>query len=262
VNLFRRELREGRAGLLGWSAGIAATVLMYVPFYPSVGGSGMMSAYLEAFSPEVSRLFGLDRMASGAGYVQATYFGLLGFLLLAIAAITWGARSIAGAEAAGTLELTLAHGVTRWQVVTESALAMLSRLAVLCAVGSVLIWALDGPARLALEPVNLVAATVALFLLTTLAGAAAICGGAVSGRPAVATGLGAAVAVGAYVLDAVADLTAARWLARLSPYDWAFGRDPITTGFDAGGLALLAAAVAALLLLGGWRFARRDLMVG
>jgi len=78
----------------------------------------------------------------------------------------------------------------------------------------------------------------------------------------VATGLGAAVAVGAYVLDAVADLTAARWLARLSPYDWAFGRDPITTGFDAGGLALLAAAVAALLLLGGWRFARRDLMVG
>lgn len=258
MNLFRRELRENRRGLIGWAIGLAAAVLLYMPFYPSVGGTDLVETYVEMFPPEVSSLFGLDIMATGAGYAQASYFGLMGFLLLAIAAIGWGSRAIAGAEESGALELTLAHGVTRWQVVLEAALALLVRVAVLSAVGSLLILALNTPAELALEPVNLLAVTVALFLLTSLAGVAALCGGAVSGRPAVATGLGALVAVGAYVLDAVAGLADAPWLARLSPYQWAYGQDPITTGFDPGGLLLLVAAIVVLVVVGGWRFARRD----
>ena len=259
MKLLKRELRESRVALAAWCAGLAAAVVMYVPFYPSIGGSGMMSAYLEAFPPEVARLFGFDRMATGAGYVQASYFGLTAFLLLAIAAIGWGSRAVAGAEAAGTLELTLAHGVTRWQVVTQAALALLVRLAVVSAAGSLVVWALDGSAGLELDPAGLWAATAALFLLGAVAGAAALFGGAVSGRPAVATGVGAAVAVLAYVCDAVADLAGARWLGRLSPYEWAFGRDPITTGFDLSGLALLALATLVLVVVGGLVFDRRDL---
>lgn len=259
MNLLRRELREGRVGLLGWTLGLAAAVIMYVPFYPSIGGSGMMETYLEAFPPEVARLFGFDRMATGAGYVHASYFGLMAFLLLSIAAIGWGTRALAGAEASGSLELTLAHGVTRWQVVLEGALALLLRVAVVSAAASLVIWALNGSAQLELDPRGLVAVTVALFLLASLTGAAALFGGAASGRPGVATGLGAGVAVAGYVLDAVADLAGAPWLARLSPYHWAFGSDPIVTGFDAGGLAALAAGFAVLVLAGGWLFSRRDL---
>ena len=85
MNLFRRELRESLPGLIGWIVGLAAAVLLYIPFYPSVGGSELMETYVEMFPPEVSSLFGLDMMATGAGYVQATYFGLMGFLLVAIA---------------------------------------------------------------------------------------------------------------------------------------------------------------------------------
>ncbi len=258
MNLFRRELRESRPGLVGWILGLAAAVLLYMPFYPSVGGSELMETYVEMFPPEVSSVFGLDMMATGAGYAQASYFGLMGFLLLAIAAIGWGSRSIAGAEESGALELTLAHGVTRWQVLLEAGLALLVRIAVLSAVGSLLILALNGPAELELEPVNLLAVTVALFLLAGLVGIAALVGGALSGRRSVATGLGAITAVAAYVLDAVADMATVPWLAGLSPYHWAFGQDPITTGFDAGGLLLLLGLMLVLMAVGGWRFDRRD----
>ncbi|SDN65407.1 ABC-type multidrug transport system, ATPase component [Cryobacterium flavum] len=53
-----------------------------------------------------------DLAATGAGYTQATLFGLIGFLLLSIAATSWGAGALGGDEESGRLELTLAHGVT------------------------------------------------------------------------------------------------------------------------------------------------------
>lgn len=258
MNLFRREMRESRSGLLGWTIGVTGAVLLYMPFYPSVSAPELIDTVLQMFSPEVSALFGLDMMATGAGYAQATYFGLLGFLLLAIAGIGWGSRGIAGAEETGSLELTLAHGVTRWQVLLETTLALLVRLAVLSVVGSAVILMLNSSAQLELAPVNLLAVTVALFLLTSLTGTAALFGGAISGRPAVATTLGALVAVAAYVLDAVAEMAGAPWLARLSPFHWAYGNDPIINGFDVGGLLLLAVGIALLTVVGGVRFARRD----
>lgn len=258
MNLFRRELLESRRGLIGWAVGLAVAVLIYMPLYPSVGGTDLIETYVEMFPPELSTLFGIDMMATGPGYTQVSYFGLMAFVLLAIAAIVWGSRSIAGAEESGTLELTLAHGVTRWQVVIEAALALLVRVAIPTAVGSMLILALNASAQLGIDPVDLLAVTVALFLLTSLIGAAALFGGAVTGRMSVATGLGALIAVGAYVSDAVADIADLPWLARLSPFDWAYGQDPITTGFDLGGLLLLLLGTVLLVVLGGVRFAGRD----
>lgn len=258
MNLLRHELTTSRRGVLAWAVSVAAAVLLYMPFYPSVGGSELVDTYLQMFPPELSSLFGLDMMATGAGYTQASYFGLLGFLLLAIAAIGWGSRSIAGAEETGALELTLAHAVTRWRVLLEATLALLIRVAALSIVGSAFIAALNGPAQLDLAPVNLLAVTVALFLLASLVGAAALFGGAVSGSRTLSTGLGALVAVGAYVLNAVADIANAAWFKQLSPFHWAFGQDPLSTGFDGGGLLKLLAAVILLTVVAGWRFARRD----
>ncbi len=259
MNLFRRELRESWRGLLGWSLGIAAAVLMYIPLFPSIGGTELMDTYMTMFPAEFTDLFGLDRMTDGPGYTQATYFGLTAYLLLAIAAIGWGTGAVASREEDGSLELTLAHGVTRWQVVLEGALALLVRVAVLAGLGSLIIWALNGSAELGLELGNLAAATLALFLVTALAGLAALAAGAVSGQRSVATAAGAFVAVAAYVLDAVAGIAATPWLARISPYSWAYGQDPITTGALGTGTILLVAACALVVLSGGWIFDRRDI---
>lgn len=256
--LWRKSLRDSRIGLLGWLLGNVGAILLYLPFYPSIGANTDMQAFFTDFPPEVVNLFGLDQLGSGAAYAQATYFGLTAFLLLAIAAISWGASAIAGDEESGVLELTLAHAVGRSQLVLERALSIVTRLVIVIAVASLTIWLLNGPAELDLRPGNLVAVSLSLLGLTLVVGFAALAAGAISGRRSVATSVGAGVAVLAYVLDAVSQTAGVPWLAAISPYAWAFGDSPIQAGFDWSGLALLFGATALLLIVARAAFRRRD----
>ena len=256
--LFTQELRRSRRGLIGWVIGNAAAILLYLPFFPSITAGPDMAEYFNAFPPEVTVLFGLDQLATGAGYTQATYFALTGLLLFAIAAVSWGARAIAGDEEDGGLELTLAHGVTRTQVVAERALAVAARLVLLALSGALVIAALDDVSRLSLDLVGLAAASTALVGLALLIGMAALFAGAASGRRSTATAVGAGVAVLAYILDAVSRTASVPWLGAISPVRWAFGADPLTTGFDWGGLALLLGGAVLLLAAATFVFGRRD----
>lgn len=256
--LLRQELRRSLRGLVGWTLGNAAAILLYLPFYPSIGGSQELLDYFEAFPPSVVSAFGLDQMATGAGYTQATYFALTAFLLFAIAAVSWGAAAIAGDEEGGGLELTLAHGVTRAQVVLERALAILVRIVCLAASGIVIIWAINDVSRLALEVGGLVAVSTALVGLTFLVGMAALCAGAITGKRSAATATGAGVAVLAYILDAVSRSADFEWLGAISPVRWAFGADPINAGLDWPGFLALLGAALALLGVALASFRRRD----
>jgi ABC-2 type transport system permease protein len=56
---------------------------------------------------------------SPTGYLQGTLFALLGPLLAVMMAVAAGARAIAGDEEAGTLELLLAHPVSRTRLLLE-----------------------------------------------------------------------------------------------------------------------------------------------
>ena len=256
--LFRKELSDSRIGLLGWTLGHIGAVLLYLPFYPSIGGNREMQSFFTDFPPEVVTLFGLDQLYSGPAYTQATYYGLTAFLLLAIAAVSWGAAAIAGDEESGGLELTLAHGVSRAQVVLERALALVARVLVVTAVAGITVWLLNDSAQLAVEPSGLLAVSASLIGLSLVVGLASLAAGAITGRRSVATAVGAGIAVLAYVLDAVSKTANLPWLANLSPYSWAFGASPITDGFDLRGLTLLFATAAVLLVVAVGSFRRRD----
>ena len=256
--LFTQELRRSRRGLIGWVIGNAAAIGLYLPFFPSIAGSPDLAEYFASFPPEVMTLFGLDQMATGAGYTQATYFALTGLVLFAIAAVSWGAGAIAGDEEGGGLELTLAHAVTRTQVVLERSLALAAKVATLAVSGGLVIALLDDVSQLSLSTTGLAAASTALVGLAVFIGMAALLAGAITGRRSLATAVGAGVAVLAYILDAVSRTAGIEWLGTVSPVRWAFGADPLTTGFDWGGLALLFGAAAALLAAAVVAFGRRD----
>lgn len=256
--LFRQELQRSWRGLIGWALGNAAAIGLYLPFFPSIAGSPDLAEYFASFPPEVMTLFGLDQMATGAGYTQATYFGLTGLVLFAIAAVSWGAAAIAGDEERGGLELTLAHGVTRLQVVGERALALAARVGILALSGGLLIAMLDDVSQLSLSATGLASASTALVGLALFIGMAALLAGAITGRRSLATAVGAGVAVLAYILDAVSRTAGVQWLGALSPVRWAFGADPLTTGFDWSGLALLFGGAAVLLAAAVVAFGRRD----
>lgn len=260
--LLRRTVRSSRRGLVLWSLGIIAALALYLPLYPSIGGNAQMQQLIANLPPALVKAIGYDHLSSGAGYTQSTFFGLMGFVLFTIAAVGWGAAAVAGEEESGALELTLAHAVTRSQVVLEQAGAVALRLLVLTVVafGGVLL--LNGPSQTGIDVGKLVAASVALLGLALLIAFAALAGGALTGRRAVALGAGAGVAVISYVLNAVASQTAD--LDRLhaySPYAWAFGNSPLTDGVDWGGLALLYGGVVLLLAVAVVGLQRRDVGV-
>lgn len=257
--LFRRALLDQWRSTVAWAVGLSAAILLYLPLFPSLGNSAEMQNMINALPPEMTRALNYDQIASGPGYTQATIFGLIGFLLMTIASVSWGASAVAGDEESGQLELTLAHAVNRPQVVLERAMAIGVRIVVLSAVVFGLVWLLNGPAQLGIETGNLFGATVLFAGIALLSGMTALFAGAVSGRKIYGTAAGAAVAVLGYVLNAIGrqspDL---EWLLNLSPYHWAYGNSPVSNGAEWGAAFWLWAISAALAGLSAVALHRRD----
>jgi ABC-2 type transport system permease protein len=96
--VFRRSLGDSWRSLLGWSIGVSAALMLYIPLYTSIGGNDQMKQLIKSLPSELVKTIGYEQISTGAGYTQATYFGLMGLLLLTIAATAWGTAAIAGDE--------------------------------------------------------------------------------------------------------------------------------------------------------------------
>ena len=258
--VFLRLVFDGWRGMLGWIIGIAAVLGLYLPLYPSIA-SPQMTQLINNLPAELVEVLGYADIVTGAGYVQASFFGLLGYALIAIATTAWGAAFIAGTEETGRLELTLAHAVGRVQYAIESVAALLAKILVLALVVYLIIWALNEPSELGLSAVNLLAVTSAWASLGLLSGTAALAVGALSGRRLWAIAAGAGVAVLGYIFDAVGKTTEdLQWLYNFSPHHWAYGNSPLAEGFDWAGLALLWGLCAVFIALTIFGLARRDIL--
>ena len=98
--VLRGWLAEGWRGLLGWSIGLTAVGLVYLPLFPSMQ-SPELSGLMDSLPPELVRTLGYENITSGAGYTQATFFGLIGFVLITIAGISHEGRPAGGFGALG-----------------------------------------------------------------------------------------------------------------------------------------------------------------
>ncbi|MDI2099186.1 ABC transporter permease subunit [Ruicaihuangia caeni] len=259
--VFRRSLADSWRPLIAWAIAIVAVLALYLPLYPDIGGNGQLAQIIEGLPQGLVNALGYASIGTGAGYAQATFYGLMGFLLLSIASISWGGAAIAGAEESGRLELDLAHGVGRTQYALESALTLVVKLAALVTVAGVMVWTLNGPAELGLDAEGVLAASVSLMGLTLIGATAALAVGALTGRRAFATAAGAAIAVYGYALNAIANQSERLdWLRNASPYSWAFESAPLAEGFDWPRLALLWGISAALVAVAAVALRRRDVL--
>lgn len=255
----RWHLSTGARGLIGWTVGLVAVLLLYLPVYPSMSGAAL-DDLIGSMPPALVDAMGLDKVTTGAGYTQASFFDLTGYLLGGLACTVWGAQLIAGHEETGRLELTLAHAVGRTQYAWESLATLVLRMLMLAAVTAGVILLLNGPSELSLRPGPTLMATLVWTMLCLLSGVTALSVGTATGRQAWAVGAGVVVTVLGYVLDAVSRSSQSlEWLARLSPAHWAYGADPLTTGQGWPGVALLGAVSGAMFVVGGLLFTRRDI---
>lgn len=257
--LFRRAFLDPWRSTLGWAAGLAGVIALYVPIFPAIAGGSQMQAMIDAMPREMTKALNYDQIATGPGYTQATVYGLIGFLLMTIASVAWGAAAVGGDEESGQLELTLAHGVTRVQLVLERAMSMVLRITLLSAIVFGMVMMLNESARLKINPGNLFGATVLFAGLALLSGTTALFVGALTGRKTYGLAAGTAVGVLGYVFNAVGRQSPdVEWLLNLSPYHWAYGNSPVTNGADWAAAGWLWGISAGLVLLSAVALQRRD----
>ncbi len=253
-------LRDQGRSLLSWGTALTAVTVVYVSFFPAVGGEEMQGM-VDALPDGLAQALGYDQIGTAAGYLTGTVFGLLGPALLLVFAIGRGATLLAGLEEDGGLELELTSPVARRQVAGERLVALLGSVALL--VAAVFAVTLLLRVVIDLEDVTvggLAATSLGLFLLVAACSSVAFAAGAATGRRAVALAAGAGLAVVAYVADAIGSIVAgAAWLTDLSPWSWYLGGDPMREGVDPLGYGLLAAVIAVATVLAVTVFDRRDL---
>ncbi|HET9671794.1 MAG TPA: ABC transporter permease subunit [Actinomycetota bacterium] len=258
--ILRKELRDQRRALLGWGGGLAAMVLMYSSFWPSIrDNADQFESYLENLPEAFRNLVGELSLTTPVGYLQSELFSFLGPALLLVFAIGAGARSLAGEEEQRTMDVLAVTPLTRRRIVVEKFAAMsVTGLGL-----GVLVWL----AVIAIGPVfdlripagDLAAATLQLVLLGIAFGSIAMFLGSWRGRRGLAIGVTAAIAVAAFLIDAFAPaVDGLEWAARLSPFYYYGHSLPLANGLEPGHTAVLVLIAGTGLLGAVLTFDRRD----
>ena len=259
--VFSKVFSDSWRSLIAWAIGLLAATSLYLPLFPSMSGSAQMQGLIDSLPKELTRTINYDQIGTGPGYAQATIFGLIGFMLLSIAAISWGAAALGGDEESGQLELTLAHAVTRVQVAAARFAALAVKVIGLCLYLGALVFLWNSPAQLGLDPFYLLGTSLLFAGLILLSGTAAMLFGALAGRRVWGIGGGAAVAVVGYIFNAIGNQSAdVEWLHTLSPYYWTFGHNPLTNGADWATVGIFFAV--SLLLAGATAVVLRQRDIG
>jgi ABC-2 type transport system permease protein len=262
--LLRRGILDHRRALVGWCAGIVGYVALIASIFPSIEGSPELNQLIESYPDVLKSLFGITgagNLTSGAGFLDAELSSFMLPLLVLVLAIGSGARTFAGEEDAGRLELVLAYPVTRRSAVVMKGLAVLVEVVLACIAAVAAILLFDAIVGLELSLGHVAGAFVWLVALGVFYGWLALAVGAAYPSRALALGIAAGTAAVDYLIGGLHDL--AGWLDPfrfISPF-WLVGQSPLQQGTDLLGVVVVLAASVVVLAVGATLVERRDLEV-
>lgn len=260
-SVFRKDVRDQRRGLVGWSIGIVVTVASMAAVWPTMRDMGDLEAFLANYPEPLRKLFDIDAMTTGAGFLNTELFSIMLPAMFIIFAVGRGARLIAGEEEAGTLDILASTPMPRARLYVEKAAALIVAIVALGIVTFASTAIAAGLTDMGIATTELVAGSAAMTLLGVEFGLISFGIGAFVGRRSVAVGAGAGLAAAGYLLYIIGALVESvePWRA-LSPFHQALEGGPLGGGWVAGfaWLAISGLLVGAAALP---RFQRRDLAV-
>lgn len=264
AELFRRGIVDHRRALIGWCVGIAAYVALVSSIFSSIKGSPELNDLVENYPEVLKSLFGITgggNITTGSGYLDVELFSFMLPLLVLVLAISSGARTLAGEEDAGRLELVLSYPVMRRSAVLAKGLAMAVEVLLACIAAIAAILLFDVLIGLDLSLGHVAGAFASLVALGLFYGWLSLAVGAAYPSRALALGIAAGAAAVGYLVGGLHDL--AGWLDPfrfLSPF-WLVGQSPLQGGTDAVGVVVVLVASFVALALGAVLVERRDLEV-
>lgn len=266
LTLFRKTLHDGRRALTWWCAGLFALGAMWMGMFPSVRSSaGQMSQYLERMPAALRALFigqGTIDLTSPTSYLKMEAFSFMFPLLLLIYAVGAAARTIAGEEERGTLEVLLANPVPRASVFRQKLSAIVVSTTALALSFDASLVIVAAAVRAHIGYVNLLAATASSLLLAIAFAMLALAIGCARGSKAAAVALASGFAVLMYLLNALGGIVG--WLAagrRVSLFYYSARGDPLINGVALSDMLILVAFAAVCAFAAVASFRRRDLAI-
>ena len=253
--IFTRALRDRWIGTTVGAVSLGLLLLFAMAVYRDID----LAVYTDL--PEALRdVMGIPGDADVASLAYGAMLGSVGALAFGGLAISIGAGSIAGEERNGTMGLLLGNPTSRHTVLASKALALI----VLIAVSTTVLWAFADITPRVLDvdigDANVPAIMVHLGMSTLLFGFLALAIGAWTGKSGLAVGASAGVMVLSFfavgLLPLVDDLAD---LARIFPWYYYDGSDPLSNGIDVAHLAMLAAGIAIAAVVAWVGVQRRDL---
>jgi len=257
--LFARTLRDQRVACISVAFVMALMAVLDTAIYPEYRDAlekFELPAFFQGFVGEAGSI------ASPEGFYSAEFFSWLPLLLITIV-IIGATGTLAGEEAAGTLDLLLAQPVKRSRLLLEKT-AGLTAITILAAaasvpgflVGKAFVDVPLGVGRLSEATANMVPVTL-LYLTLSLWAAAALPSRSMASLVAIGA------VVGAYVLNTVgAAVPAIEDVRNASPFYWADSAHVLVHGFDWLRAAGMLALTGVFLGFALWSFERRDLAAG
>ena len=260
LELVLAPARSLRRGTIIWSVSMAGLVAMTIAFWPAFKESSALVEMIDQLPKSMIDAFGLADIDTPAGYLRGNLYDFFVPLLLAGAAIGFASGVTASEEDSGRMEVVLTQPVARRAVFLGRAVAALACLALVTLIMALAQFASDEIYGLSIRADRLIATIVLSGLLGLLHGGFALAIAGLRARPSLVLGVGFFVAVAGCVVVALFPLSEPlRPWAHLSPWDWAFGGEPLLNATEPWRYLALAVPAVALALLGAFAFGRRDI---
>ena len=261
--IFRYGLTQFRGQILGWGLAMVVLAALVVPLYDVVvKQQAQFLALLKNYPPQFSAFFGdMTKIATPAGYLSTEFFSLAP-LILGVFAVLAGSGLIASDEEKGTLDLVLAHPVSRTGVFLGRLLALIA-----ATVAILLLTWLGFVVMMPWSSLHIGAGTMllpflSLFAVLLLFGSLALLLSMLLPSRRLAAMAAGLVLVASYFLTSLARVDASlKPAARLSPLNYFQSGDALL-GLNLGWFAGLLVVAALFAALAAWLFQQRDIRVG
>lgn len=254
ANPFTKGLRDRWPSIAVASVAMGLMLLGGMAVYRDLD----LSIY-EGLPEGVRELFGFSDVNSVGQLAYGAIYGFMAALALSGVAISIGASSIAGEERNGTMGMLLGNPESRSRLLAQKTAA----LTALVVAGAVVLWvaALVAPELLGVgtSNIHIGALMIHMLAISLFFGLLAFSIGACTGSSGAASGVSSAVLIVSYFAAGMLPLVGLDGLARIFPWYYYSGSDPLNNGVDATGLTVLFGASVLLAVVALVGFRRRDL---
>ncbi len=247
--LLRQVVWSQRRALVGWSVGVFATVASMGALWPSVRDMPELDRFLADSPDAVRELFRIDRIGTGAGYLDAELFSIVLPAMFIVYGVGWGARLLAGTEQTRTLDVVLSAPLTRARVLLTEAVGLVVGIAALGVALLAATAATSAVASMGVGASGLVTGSLAMVATGLEHGLGALAVGAATGRRSLAWGVAGTVGVAGYVLYVLGEIvTDLRTWQDLSPFEQTLANGPSDGPLPWSVLVTLVTGMAAVAL--------------